>query len=179
MFLNLLMSFFLNFLKIQTVRIVPCCQPHEPKCWWRKKTEPLLFKHGESSKKVLCFCWFYKYNIGVGGRWPSGRVLNPNHFFILFWNLAFLFKNIQKVILCRMCCVEWQHLVHSLVTSALDPKVDHRVGQTAAHVELQGEVVHTLRVLWKQVEQAVTNWRPFHNSAAGFGSIATPGGPSP
>ena len=46
-----------------------------------------------------------------------------------------------------MCCVEWQHLVHSLVTSPLDPKVDHRVGQTAAHVELQGEVVHTLRVL--------------------------------
>ena len=46
-------------------------------------------------------------------------------------------------------CVEWQHLVHSLVTSALDAKVDHRVGQAAAHVELQGEVVDTLRVLWK------------------------------
>ena len=42
-----------------------------------------------------------------------------------------------------------QHLVHSLVTSALDAKVDHRVGQAAAHVELQGEVVDTLRVLWK------------------------------
>ena len=45
--------------------------------------------------------------------------------------------------------VEWQHLVHSLVTSTLDPKVDHRVGQAAAHVELQGQVVHALRVLWK------------------------------
>ena len=41
-----------------------------------------------------------------------------------------------------------QHLVHSLVTSALDAKVDHRVGQAAAHVELQGEVVDTLWVLF-------------------------------
>ena len=68
-----------------------------------------------------------------------------------------------------MLYVEWLHLVHGLVTSTLDPKVDHRVGQAAAHVELQGEVVHPLRVLWKQeVKQAQSNLRPFRNNAAGF-----------
>ena len=38
-------------------------------------------------------------------------------------------------------------LVHSLVAGALDAEVDHGVGQTAAHVELQAEVVHALGVL--------------------------------
>ena len=38
-------------------------------------------------------------------------------------------------------------LVHGLVTGALDAEVDHSVGQAAAHVELQAEVVHALGVL--------------------------------
>ncbi len=36
------------------------------------------------------------------------------------------------------------YLVHGLVAGALDAQVDHGVGQGAAHVELQGEVVYTL-----------------------------------
>ena len=39
------------------------------------------------------------------------------------------------------------YLVHGLVTGALDAEVDHGVGQAPAHVELQAEVVHALRVL--------------------------------
>ena len=38
-------------------------------------------------------------------------------------------------------------LVHGLVAGALDAEVDHGVGEGPAHVELQGQVVHTLRVL--------------------------------
>ncbi len=37
------------------------------------------------------------------------------------------------------------YLVHGLVAGALDAQVDHGVGQGAAHVELQGEVVHALK----------------------------------
>ena len=38
-------------------------------------------------------------------------------------------------------------LVHGLVAGALDAEVDHGVGEGPAHVELQGQVVHTLGVL--------------------------------
>ena len=45
------------------------------------------------------------------------------------------------------CLPGYTNLVHGLVTGALDAEVDHGVGQTAAHVELQAEVVHALGVL--------------------------------
>ena len=44
-------------------------------------------------------------------------------------------------------CHELTDLVHGLVTGALDAEVDHGVGQAAAHVKLQAEVVHSLGVL--------------------------------
>lgn len=45
------------------------------------------------------------------------------------------------------CVAVATDLVHGLVAGALDAEVDHGVGQTAAHVELQAEVVHALGVL--------------------------------
>ena len=39
------------------------------------------------------------------------------------------------------------YLVHGFIAGSLNAEVDHGVGEAPAHVELQGEVVHTLGVL--------------------------------
>ena len=37
------------------------------------------------------------------------------------------------------------YLVHGFITGTLYTKVDHSVGQSPAHVELQGQIVHPLK----------------------------------
>ena len=37
------------------------------------------------------------------------------------------------------------YLIKSLITSSLDSQVDHGVGEGATHVELQGQVINSLK----------------------------------
>ena len=50
----------------------------------------------------------------------------------------------DSVYVCRLLLWYTVYLVHGLVAGSLDAQVDHGVCKGAAHVELQGEVVHAL-----------------------------------
>ena len=56
-------------------------------------------------------------------------------------HFSFALHNLHCVVCLKL------YLVHGFIACPLDADVDHGVGEGAAHVELQGQVVDTLKKL--------------------------------
>lgn len=61
-------------------------------------------------------------------------------------------------VIMRIC--SFPHLVHGLITGVLQREVHHGVLEGAAHVELKGDVVHSLRC--REEGRNETEWADFH-----------------